>query len=440
MGTFLACAVFMPALLGIPLPGDLPQLTVHRILLLISLFFLARGGYFAGRDEPVPYFKWFLLFGVSQVVSFLCGVGFLAGFKGCVDYAVEAVLFFVLVTVFLQRDGSAVRLLSSICYGLAAAGVLSAGQKYFGLAVPYAVPDSLSQWLESSDISSTYPHRILFGYAMAMGVPLAVGLASTFVERGRRYRMHAVAFVLIAAGYFSGSRGPWLGLGIGLAAMAILGGKAARKKVAFIAILAAAVLVLRPGVRDTITTLASSTFEKTSSKGASYQVRWRLWNVAWSEVRRTPVRFLFGYGPVSTERMDFTGYWDGQEGAGSSMEKIGYTSWDNNYAANLIELGVVGFALQLILFAAIGSVLFRNWRLAGPDDRALRAGIASACIVFMFAMTNVFIFSPQLKYLFWALVAIGSNAKWASGVQLAGGGDSLPEEPAESVSREGALP
>jgi len=415
MGTFLAGMVFLPGLLGIGLPGDLPQFTVQRILLLVAWFFLGRSGYLSGRAEPIPYLRWLLFFGLVQVVSFAGGVARLAGFKECIDYAFEAVLFFTLVTAYLQRDGSPVRLLSSLCHGLAAVGVVAALQKYFRLGpVPYAAPESLLLWLDRSDISSTYPHRILFGYAMAMGVPVALGLACTAIEPARRRRMYAIGVVLIAADYFSNSRGPWLGLALGLVAMAALGGGAVRRRLLVVAALAAAVLVLRPGVRDTISDLASSTFEDDSLKGASYQFRWQLWHVAWSEIRLSPERFLFGYGPVSTEGMDFTDYWQGQEGSTSSMEKLGHTSWDNNYAANLIELGVTGFALQLILFAAIIRRLLRGWRQADPETRMLRAGIASACLVFMFAMTNVFIFSPQLKYLFWALVAIGSNLSWAA--------------------------
>jgi len=416
MGAFLACMVFLPGMLGIELPGSLPQFTVHRILLLIALFFLARGGYLARGERPVTHLRILLLFGFCQVLSFACGVSRVAGLKECVDFAFEAVIFYIMVSAFLRWDGSAPRLLTSLCHGLAAVALLAALQKYLGIgAIPYATPVALIQWLDLSDISSTYPHRILFGYAMAMGAPLALGLAVASPEPGKRRRMLAIAVLLVAGSYFSGSRGPWIGMGLGLAAMGALGGGAVRRRLAVLAALAVAVLVFRPGVRDTITDLASSTVEEGSLKGASYQFRWQLWNVAWSEVRRSPVRFLFGYGPVSTESMDFTHYWDGQEGGGASLEKIGYTSWDNNYAADLIELGVAGFAVRLLLFASIARALLANWRRADPQTRILRGAIAGSCLVFMFAMTNVFIFSPQLKYLFWALVAIGSNPTWNLG-------------------------
>ena len=61
-----------------------------------------------------------------------------------------------------------------------------------------------------------------------------------------------------------------------------------------------------------------------------------------------------------------------------------------------------------LLLAIVGTVL-REWRASDAEGRILLSGIGLACAVFMFAMTNVYIFAPQLKYLFWALVAIGSN-------------------------------
>ena len=177
----------------------------------------------------------------------------------------------------------------------------------------------------------------------------------------------------------------------------------------YVAALAAAILVLRPGVRDTIRNLYTATFDEDSQKGGSYQTRWQLWTVAWKEIQVSPNRFLFGYGPASTESMDLSHYWYGTEGWSSSVSKIGYTSWDNNYACDLIELGMVGLVLEAILFLSIVRTLVENWHRSDPDNRVLQGGIAVACLVFMFAMTNVFIFAPQLKYLFWALVAIGSN-------------------------------
>ena len=414
MCSLLGLLVFLPAMLEIPLPDGVPQARVHRMLLLIALFFLAKNRYFSGRSERTPYMGWLVLFGLAQLASLLAGSFFGAGLSQVIDYVMEVVVFFVLITAYIQKEPQIVaRLLAAVCYGLGAVAVLAAMQKYLNFVpVPALIPDARRAWMEDTDIASTYPHRILFGYAMAMGVPLALALASGISERPKRLRMYGIALLLVAATYLSTSRGPWLGLVIALVATAVLGGKVLRKKLALMAVLTAAVLILRPGVRDTIKNLYLETFEADSQKAESYQTRWDLWHVAWTEIRRTPTTFLFGLGPASAENMDFTSYFEG-EGATSAFVKIGHTSWDNNYASDLIEYGAVGFVMELILFASIAAGLIRNWRRADEHSRALRAGLGISCVVFFFAMTNVFIFSPQLTYFFWALAAIGSNSSWA---------------------------
>ena len=414
MCTFLAFVVFMPAMLLIPVPDGFPQARVHRLLLLVALVFVAKNGYFSGRTDRTPYMRWLVLFGVAQCASLLAGSYFGAGLSQVIDYAMEVALFFVLMTAYIQREPQIVtRLIAAVCYALAAVAVLAALQKYLNFVpVPALIPDASRAWMEDTDIASTYPHRILFGYAMAMGTPIALAFASGISERPKRLRMYGIALLLVGGTYLSMSRGPWLGLGIALVAMAALGGKALRKKLALMALLTAVVLIVRPGVRDTITNLYQETFDEDSQKAGSYQTRWELWDVAWTEIRRTPTRFLFGLGPASAEFMDFTGYFEG-EGSTSALVKLGHTSWDNNYASDLIEFGVVGFTFELILFASIARALFRNWLRADQDSRALRAGLGSSCVVFFFAMSNVFIFSPQLTYLFWTIVAIGSNSIWA---------------------------
>jgi O-antigen ligase len=105
--------------------------------------------------------------------------------------------------------------------------------------------------------------------------------------------------------------------------------------------------------------------------------------------------------------MDLSQFFGPEQGGTTSL--IGFTSWDNNYACDLIELGTTGFILEIILFFTIVKALFKNWRESDRGSRVLQGGIMVACLVFMYAMTTVDIFSPQLKFLFWPLVAVGSS-------------------------------
>jgi hypothetical protein len=411
MRAVFALLVFLPSTLRIDLPAPLPQLTIHRILIVIAFVFLIRNRSPDRQRWSIPNLWLIVLFGLSQVTSLLFGTDFVGGLKNCGNYAIETVLFYLLISEYVLAERDLVRLLSSVCYGLAAVAVVATFEKYFRFD-PVGLISSAgggSPLAATGDIAATYPHRILMGYAMAMGVLLSLALASYEKEVKPRRIMYGITLLLIGATYFSTSRGPWLGLGLGLFGIAVLGGRNVRKKLALIAVLAAAILVLRPGVRETISNLYNATFDSDSLKGGSYDYRWQLWTVAWNQIRLSPVRFLFGYGPSSTMHMDLSKYWYGEEGWTSSMTKLGYTSWDNNYAADLIELGVVGLLLEAILFLALAKTLVEDWLKNHSKNRTLQGGILVACLVFMYSMTNVYIFAPQLKYLFWTLVAIGSN-------------------------------
>jgi O-antigen ligase len=350
-----------------------------------------------------------LLFGLLQFVSLLFGNAFGPDFKAWFGYIIEVALFYVIISEYIQIENDFAKLLSNICYGLASVAILATVQKYFHFNIVDKILPPEELWGNDGDIASTYPHRILMGYAMAMGVPLSLALASYEKEAKPRRIMYSITLLLIGANYFSMSRGPWLGLLFATIGMAVFCGKATRKKLLFLVVLTAAVCILRPGVRDSITNLCRGTFDPDSEKNSDYQYRWQLWGVAWDQIRLSPVRLLFGYGPDSAEGMDLSDYWHGEEGSTSSITKIGFTSWDNNYACDLIQLGILGFLTEIALHLSIVKTLLDNWRSSNPDNRILQGGIAVACLVFMFAMTNVFIFAPQLKYLFWALVAVGSN-------------------------------
>jgi O-antigen ligase len=415
MRLIFALLVFLPTSLRIELPGAFPQFTIHRLLIVVAFIFLIRNRDPNRKRWPIPAITLVLLLGLSQFVSLVLGTQFVAGIKGFLNYIIEVALFYVLISEYIQTEKEIVQLLSCICYGLAAVAIVATIEKYFHVnLVEKVLPSSGAAWIEAGnitagDITSTYPHRILLGYAMVMGVPLSLALSSQFGETRPGRVMYGIALLLIGATYFSMSRGPWLGVALAVVGIAVLGGKGARRKVVYIALVAAAILIFRPGVRETIQNLYSATLDENSQKGSSYQTRWELWTVAWKEIQKSPERLIFGYGPASTESMDLSDYWYGQEGYSSSMTKIGHTSWDNNYAADLIELGLIGLVLEMILFLSIIRTLVDNWRRSDPEIRIVSGGVTVACLVFMFAMTNVFIFAPQLKYLFWALVAIGCN-------------------------------
>jgi len=164
--------------------------------------------------------------------------------------------------------------------------------------------------------------------------------------------MTIVVMLSIAACYYSGSRGPWFGAAIAGVVMYLLASARVRKSMRIFGYLTIFMIIARPGVRDTLVDLTMSTFDEDSYRGASYSYRKELWPVAINLAKTSPVRALFGHGGMSTEGMDLSDRFQ----FGGSTFLIGYSSWDNNYACDLVEFGYVGLGIEIIFYACIWRV------------------------------------------------------------------------------------
>jgi hypothetical protein len=398
-----AFVVSLPDYLRISFGGGIPELTVQRLLLLGLLFTYRSAPHPAGTPPPVPLLRGLLWFSGAQFVSMVLSIALKGSLKWWMVFNLEILAYYFIVSRVMVSREAIVRLLRGIAYALAGVALLAAIEKYRGINLSRHL---LLGWgIGDFDITSTYPHRILMGYAMAMAVPILFALREREQSKGRKRLMGLMVLMAVAGCYFSNSRGPWSGLILGGGILFILGSNAMRRSFAMLGVLAVLLMAVKPGVRETVFAAVKSIFEEDSVKANSYNYRWKLWEIAYAEIRKSPERTLFGYGGLSNMSMDLGEYFE--KGAGGSSEMLGYTSWDNQMACDLIELGVVGFGIEMGLFAAILWMLGKAvWRAKG-SDRSIMAGFLAACVIFMFGMSNVYIFSPQLRCLFWTLVACG---------------------------------
>jgi hypothetical protein len=411
-----ALIVSLPDYLRVSFGGSLPECTVQRVLLLIVLVFWLGRQRQAPLKLTAPALPWLCLFGAVQFVSMLLSIAKGGSFKNLFSYWLEVILFYVVVSTSLIDRRSILVLLRYTIAGLSVVAVLSAVEKYRDI--------NISQWLvlgvndmDAQNVTSTYPHRILFGYAMAMGVPIMLVLIGAKDASFAPGRIWLALLLGMAACYFSNSRGPWIGLIGASIAVVALGSAVTRRKLLKVAVLASLVLMVKPGVRETIVDSAKSLFETDSVKGNSAAYRKRLWYVAYAEISKSIERTAFGYGGLSTENMDLGHYFEGKVGGSASF--LGYTSWDNQYACDLIEFGLVGFAAEVLLYLAVLTFLVRSWSRTWGFDRYLIGAIISCCVVYLWALSNVWIFSPQLKALFWMLVATGTSVARVSIIESA---------------------
>lgn len=389
--------VVLPNELMLRTAGNLPNFPATRLIVIMVFIFWVFAGAKRKNYKRIPFLTALLFFAISNLFSLLFGIDFSSGLKQYLSFTFEILLFYIIIQSSITDREFGVKVLISVWLGLLLVAVLGIIEKKTGWnAMTWAIPSFEIE--EPGQVRSTFSHRILFGAAMAMGFPTAVSLYLLKV-RGRWKYILSVG-VFLTACYFSHSRGPWLGAAVALLVFFLFGSMRTRKMILVVLFLVFMILVVRPGVRQTIFGLSADTLDKDSFKGGTYQYRWELWGIAYNEVSKSPVRILFGYGPGSTASL---GIAQGERG-----KRDVYWSWDNHYAWTLLETGFLGLISSILLYATVFVRLVRSRRKVEKVDRGALAGIIASLVVLMFMMTNVMIFARQLFFLFWILVAVGN--------------------------------
>lgn len=403
-GICVSVAILISASEGIriDLPGDLPPITIHRVILLIWYFHYIRNGRLqtTGRTRA-PMLSLLILLLCSKLVSACFSTHPAHSLKDCLGILLEQLLFYNLVFRSINGFPNAVRVVKAACVGLGFVGVLAFFEYYTGVNIAAKIDPTIPVSLEEG-IDGTFRHRILLGYAMAMIIPPSIVLAQTYTL-GSKKRLYQVACLFsVAVCYFTNSRGPWLGAGISLIVLGCLGSKKVRKLLLAALAISVCVLILRPGVRSTISDLMLSTPDPETYRGSSYAYRKELWGVAYGEITKSPIRTLFGYGGLSTEFMNLFDKFQ----YGGNIFRTGFSSWDNQYAANLIEFGFLGFTIEALVYLSLLRKLWYDLQKSPPAENDFRTALMASAIIYLWALTNVWMFSIQIKFLFWSLVGV----------------------------------
>ena len=398
--------VFLPGDLRIELPGAIPEITVHRIILVVLLFRWIQA---PKLERPPPVVAHSFILGLllaSRVISDLLTVTPVLSIKDLLNFVFETFVFFHLARYALASAPARVATMRAVAISLVGVAIISLVERYAGVSLPRVVFAQFKHLFDG--IQSTYPHRILLGYAMAMGTPLVLLQLDTAATASRRRWWWLGLFAVVTGCFLADSRGGWIGMALGVTLTFVVGTGGTRRRCFALLGLAVLALLLRPGIRQTILSRVNDTYAGDTYKGVSYQYRWRLWNVAFSEVARSPQRLAFGYGGLSTETMDLSRYFRAQEGG--TTTRIGYTSWDNHFASDLIEFGLVGLGFQICFYAVVLFHLARRGQTGSDAAKPLINAALISCVIFVFARTNVYIFGEQLKFLFWTVVVVGTTA------------------------------
>jgi O-antigen ligase len=398
------CCVSLTTFVRIETGGTLPELTIHRAI-LISLFiaWCARPELRA-RFSELPFRRTFLFWTIVNFISLLLtSIAFTDSLKRYLDFVLEAGLFYLIVGTSLRTRDDAIRIMRAAVLGLAVVAFFAIVEHYTRFnPVDRFIPGYVRDEVTGRDVLSTYQHRILLGTGMAVGWPICFALLmSQWQGFPGRKALWTIAAMLLSACFFSQSRGPWLACAIATAVLGLFGSGAIRARLVVVALLAGLTFIIKPGVLESLTTAAESTADVDSFKGGTFRYRLELWRVAWTQVSKEPKRLLFGYGPGSGRQTDLD--WTlSYRGKDTKIE-----SWDNQFAYDLFRSGILGSAASILLFIGVWFRLLRLAREAGDADRPLLVCVLASASAMIFMMSNVLIFAKQLDYLFWAVVAAG---------------------------------
>jgi hypothetical protein len=441
----LAYAVFlcvsMPTVLRVSLPGNLPQLTIYRLVLILVFIFWLLNREIDRRFSKAPLFGVFCFWGLANLVSLLLTRGdFWISLKRYFDFVMETAVFFLLVVTSLRRREDAWAIMRAACLGVTLVAVLAFVEKFTAFNPVNYLGSVNMEYLSGEnfrlDITATYQHRILLGTGMAMGWPLVMAMMLRTERDLRRPGAWWLSFLLVpAACYFGDSRGPWLAAALAGGVLVILGRADVRRKLAVMLLLVPVVLVLKPGVVRYLADAMKVTTDSMSLKGGNFQYRLELWKVAWTQISRSPERLLFGYGPGAglTSTVDWKlSYREDDE------EEI--WSWDNHLAYDLYQSGVVGFLSSLILYSGVLLAAYRFWRRAPPDEKGLMACLVAALWAYVFMLTNVLMFAKPVNFLFWSIAAVAYALGLISEESEMPEEDEAGMEQTEALARERSSP
>jgi hypothetical protein len=179
----------------------------------------------------------------------------------------------------------------------------------------------------------------------------------------------------------------------------IFGQGRTRKALLCIMVLSLAVVILRPGIRNTIVGIYESTFGSDAT-GSSYRYRYALQDAAVKRLTGpTSGRTAWGYGPESFYDVHLEGMLDGKPHE--------FQSCDNAWVELLVETGFVGLAVIVtLLMMPLFASLRQCWTLP-KEARSLSILLFINFVMCYFQMYSVGMYSwGQNGYMLWILIAL----------------------------------
>jgi hypothetical protein len=401
------------------IPGLIDLSTARlAVLTLLILYFVTGASQSESRGSEVLPLKWIMALNVlcgliSTVHSVDPGTSLKTVVNQVIDYFMVYFIFFRTVTT---KD-TVRRILVSMVRAMAVCCVFGVIQAYYfwtpislfptvqgRLGIGAALIEDMERGLR---INATFPHAILYGVGLTLSIPLALYLLNDARNLREKVFLQVSLLLMFWNIYKTSSRGPWLGLTLALALLVVFAQGATRKHLLTLGILTVLVLVIRPGVRETVENDYLSTFNPDTSAGSSYQGRWDILDKCKRVVATDFGRTLWGFGPETFPLL-------GLEAVNGEGHVVPMLSCDSSWFQSIAETGYLGLVSLALLLLAPMLLTLRNIRRFPRPDNFLFSLLFILQLSFAFMMVSVASYAwGQQTYMFWILVAIAMrSAPW----------------------------
>ncbi|WP_263357923.1 O-antigen ligase family protein [Acidicapsa ligni] len=391
-------------------PLGLFDITTQRLVTLILIFLAIISRKRAGTHRrKLPLKIWILAIAFWWTLATVNSIAFTDSLKALLALFLDYLVIYFLFATYVTSVNTVRRILLGIAGGLILCSVFGCLEAYANWSVVTLFPTEVHRFGTSGAlylddarglrVQSTFGHPILFGSALAMGIPMTLYLIATARKRIQKIYLWIGLLFMFTCIFKTSSRGPWIALTLSLIPFLFFGLPRIRKYILIICLFAVTVLVVRPGVTETIWNDYMATVDDHSSQGESYQYRYELYHLVMEKLDQSPLRAIWGYGPQSFPFLHLSGSINGR-----GME---FVSCDSSIAALLVETGYIGISLIGFVFLYILLTAFRTFRRASrPNDQLCILFFANLS-AFYFEMTNVAILGwGQQTILLWVIIAM----------------------------------
>lgn len=386
--------------------GLFPNITVHRVALMTILWL-----YFMHRKQvendvqEIPLAKPIIINLLLTLISTLLSIDFTVSFKYFLSISLEFYLLYYILIKSLRDNDTIYQVWFYMFIALTFACLIGLIQQYFLWDPISLLPKSadkagyvLSQGGRGIRPRSVFPHAILFGAAMVVGISYAIYFFSTTKKISSKVTILLIFCLMILGLYKSVSRGPWIALILLLFIQFYYSSSVIKKKIVLIWVAILMVLIVRPGLTNYLYNIYGKSINEESSLGASLDYRRALIPLAAEELSKSGTRFFFGYGPETFKLLELRRNFHGR--------LHHFWSCDSSWIGFLFSCGVLGFLSMIYLLMSILFIIYRYISRNAREARDVMVPSFANVLIIYFLMTNVAIYGwSQFGYLFWIIVA-----------------------------------